>query len=196
MKESAIVPYMNKFVTLADDEAAEVEASFEHILVKKRQLIVQPFFTVSHRYYVLSGAFRSYVIDESGQEHTISLAIDDWWITDYNSYIFQRPATLYVVALENSAVLRLSYTKEKELKEKNHKYETFFRIIAERGLAYHQRRLISNLTETAEERYRNFTDKYSMIVQRVPQYAVASFLGMTTEYFSKLRKRQFMKKHG
>lgn len=194
MKESTIISYFNRFVTLTDEEATELEASFERVFVKKRQLIVQPSFTVSHRYYVSSGAFRSYVVSESGQEHTISLAVDDWWITDYNSYIFQRPATLYVVALEDSTVLRLSYAKEKELKEKNHKYETFFRIIAERGLAYHQRRLISNLTETAEERYRNFINMYSIIVQRVPQYAVASFLGMTTEYFSKLRKRQFTNK--
>lgn len=191
MKESPIISYFNKFVTLNLDEASEIEASFERVLVKKRQLIVQPSFTVSHRYYVTSGAFRSYVVGESGQEHTISLAVEDWWITDYNSYIFQRPATLYVVALENSIVLRLSYKKEEELKNRNHKYETFFRIIAERGLAYHQRRLISNLTETAEERYRNFVDNYGIIVQRVPQYAVASFLGMTTEYFSRLRKRQF-----
>lgn len=191
MKESPIISYFNKFVTLSPDEAAEIEASFERVLVKKRQLIVQPSFTVSHRYYVTSGAFRSYVVGESGQEHTISLAVEDWWITDYNSYIFQRPATLYVVALEDSTVLRLSYKKEEELKNKNHKYETFFRIIAERGLAYHQRRLISNLTETAEERYRNFVDNYGILVQRVPQYAVASFLGMTTEYFSRLRRRQF-----
>lgn len=191
MKESPIISYFNKFVTLNLDEASEIEASFERVLVKKRQLIVQPSFTVSHRYYVASGAFRSYVVGESGQEHTISLAVDDWWITDYNSYIFQRPATLYVVAFEDSTVLRLSYKKEEELKNRNHKYETFFRIIAERGLAYHQRRLISNLTETAEERYRNFVDNYGIIVQRVPQYAVASFLGMTTEYFSRLRKRQF-----
>ena len=142
----------------------------------------------------MQGAFRAYVVADEGQEHTITFAIDDWWITDYNSYIFQQPATMFVVALEDSIILQLDYEKEQELKLQNHKFETFFRIMAERGLAAQQRRIISNLTQTAEERYETFSNKYPQIVQRVPQYALASYLGMTAEFLSRIRNKRVSKK--
>ena len=191
---SAIIQYVEKFQNLTEEEALEFSAAFKEVKFKKRQLIIQPGFTASHRYFVIKGAFRAYVVTENGQEHTISLAIEDWWITDYNSYIFQQAATLFVIALEDSTVLQLEYSAEQKLKSANKNFETFFRIIAERGLAYHQRRVISNLSQNAEERYQEFLDKYPQLVQRIPQYALASFLGMTTEYVSKLRKRRISRK--
>ena len=121
---------------------------------------------------------------------SITFAVDDWCITDYNSYIFQQPATMFVVALEDSTILQLSFEREQELKQLNHKFETFFRIVAERGLAFQQRRITSNLTQTATERYEYFVSKYPQIVQRVPQYALASYLGMTTEFLSRIRNKR------
>ncbi|MFM9839469.1 MAG: Crp/Fnr family transcriptional regulator [Cyclobacteriaceae bacterium] len=186
--------YFSRFIELSEEDRIKIRDSFKEVKVKKRQFIVQPNFVATHRNYVIQGAFRSYVVADEGQEHTIAFAIDDWWITDYNSYIFQKPATMFVVALEDSTIMQIDFEKEKELKALNHKFETFFRIIAERGLAFYQRRLISNLTQTAEERYDEFELKYPLIAQRVPQYALASFLGMTTEYLSKLRNHRAKKK--
>lgn len=189
-----IIAYINKFVTLTDEEGQVFSACFKEVKIKKRQFIVQPDFTARYRNYVLQGAFRAYVVSDEGQEHTITFAIDDWWITDYNSYIFQQPATMFVVALEDSVIFQIDYEKEQALKSSNHKFETFFRIIAERGLAFQQRRVISNLTQTAEKRYENFVTKYPQIVQRVPQYALASYLGMTTEFLSRIRNKRVSKK--
>ena len=189
-----ITSNIDKFVKLTEEEKELFSSYFKEVKIKKRQLIVQPNFTAKHRNYVFKGAFRAYVVADEGQDHTISFAIEDWWITDYNSYIFQQPATMFVVAIEDSIILQLDYEKEQELKLQNHKFETFFRIIAERGLAFHQRRIISNLTHTAEERYENFLSKYPLIVQRVPQYALASYLGMTTEFLSRIRNKRVSKK--
>ncbi len=194
MNQNPFEAFFEKFIRLDDDDRTKITSSFKEVKVKKRQFIVQPNFVATHRNYVVQGAFRSYVVADEGQEHTIAFAIDDWWITDYNSYIFQKPATMFVVALEDSTVMQIEYEKEKELKASHQKFETFFRIIAERGLAFYQRRLISNLTQTAEERYNEFEAKYPLISQRVPQYALASFLGMTTEYLSKLRNHRARKK--
>ncbi|MBK8389352.1 MAG: Crp/Fnr family transcriptional regulator [Saprospiraceae bacterium] len=191
---SKILEYIAKFVKLDEEEALLFCNSFKEVKVKKRQFIVQPNFTAKHRNYVLKGAFRAYVIGDEGQDHTINIAIDDWWITDYNSYIYQQPATLFVVALEDSTVLQIDYDKEQSLKKQNHKFETFFRIIAERGLAFQQRRLLSNLTQSAEERYEHFVSNYPQIVHRVPQYALASYLGMTTEFLSRIRNKRISKK--
>jgi CRP-like cAMP-binding protein len=188
-----IVEYIEKFVRLTDEESQLFSSCFKEVKIKKRQFIVQPNFVAKHRHYVLKGAFRAYVVADEGQDHTITFAIDDWWITDYNSYIFQQPATMFVVALEDSTILQIDFYKEQELKKSNHKFETFFRIIAERGLASQQKRIVSNLTHTAEERYENFVAKYPLIVQRVPQYALASYLGMTTEFLSRIRNKRTKK---
>jgi CRP-like cAMP-binding protein len=189
-----IVEYIEQFVKLTDDEKQQIGSSFKEVKIKKRQFIVQPSFITKYRHYVLKGGFRAYVVADEGQEHTINFAIDDWWITDYNSYIFQQPATMFVVTLEDSTILQIDYETEQELKKQNHKFETFFREIAERGLAFQQRRIISNLIHTAEERYENYVSKYPQIVQRVPQYALASFLGMTTEFLSRIRNKRTAKK--
>lgn len=192
--ENKIVEYIRKTLNVTDEEAEIFSAAFREVKIKKRQFIVQPNFTVKNRNYVVSGTFRAYVVDDKGQDHTISFAIEDWWITDYNSYILQKPATMFVVALEDSVILEISYEKEQQLKQANHKFETFFRIRAERTAAFMQQRIISNLTQTAEERYENFVEKYPSIVQKVPQYALASYLGMTTEFLSRIRNKKTLKK--
>jgi CRP-like cAMP-binding protein len=179
---------------VSDYEAIQFSSAFKEVWVKKRQFVVQPNFTVRHRNYVVKGAFRAYVVDDKGQDHTIAFAIEDWWISDYNSYILQKPATMFVVALEDSLILQIDYEKEQELKQANHKFETFFRIRAERAGASLQQRIIFNLTETAEERYECFIEKYPSIAARVPQYALASFLGMTTEFLSRIRNKRMNKK--
>lgn len=192
--KETIVNYISRTVSLTDEEAAQFAAAFAEVKVKKRQFIVQPNYTARHRNYVLNGAFRAYVVDDSGGDHTIAFAIEDWWITDYNSYILQQPATMFVVALEDGILLQIEHEKELALKSANHKFETFFRVRAERTAAFMQQRIISNLTQTAEERYERFLEKYPSIVQRVPQYALASYLGMTTEFLSKIRNRKVRKK--
>lgn len=181
-------------VELTQDELTVFLEQFKVTKVKKRQFIIQPDFVAKYRNFVVDGAFRAYVIADEGNEHTIQFAVEDWWISDYNSYIYQVPASMFVIALEDSVILQLDYEKEQLLKDSNHKYETFFRIMAERSFAGMQKRIISNLTKTAEERYTEFEEKYPKIANRVPQYALASFLGMTTQYLSKLRTAIVSKK--
>jgi CRP-like cAMP-binding protein len=183
-----------KRIDLNEEELKEFTSFFQLSKIKKRQFIIQPQFVAKYRNYVLEGAFRAYVVGDEGEEHTISFAIEDWWISDYNSFIYQKPATMFVVALEDSIILQLEYDKEVLLKKANPKYETFFRIMAESSTASMQRRIISNLTQSAEERYVNFIEKYPKIVQKVPQYALASYLGMTTEFLSKIRNNKLKTK--
>ena len=189
-----IAGYIKKTIDITPEEAAIFSLSFNEVKIQKRQFIVQPNFPVRYRNYVAAGAFRAYVVDDKGQDHTIAFAIDDWWITDYNSYILQKPATMFVVALEDSIILQIEYEKEQTLKRTHHQFETFFRIRAERTAASMQQRIISNLTLTAEERYNSFIEKYPSIVQKVPQYALASYLGMTTEFLSRIRNKKVRKK--
>ena len=176
--------------SFTEKEAAFFVSHFTERNVKKRQFIIQPDFIAKYRIFVVQGTFKAYVIGKDGQENTISLATDGWWISDPNSYIYQKPATMFVEALEDSTLLQLDFENEQILKAHSHQFETFFRTVAERGLAFMQRRLIASLTLTAEERYEQFVEKHPEFLQRVPQFTIASYLGMTTQYLSRLRKKQ------
>ena len=189
-----IQAYIQSIVDLSEKEADEFNKSFEEKKIKKRQFIVQPNFTNRHRYFVLKGAFRSYAVTDDGREQTLQFGIENWWVSDFNSYLYQQPATLFIVALEDSVVLQLDYEKEQELKRRNHKYETFFRVLAEKGLAFEHRRILSNATQSAEERYENFLIDFPQFVQRAPQYAIASYLGMTTQFLSRIKNKRASQK--
>ena len=188
------IKYIHRQIDLSDEELSEFTDAFLYKRIKKKQFIIQPDFPTKYRTYVLKGALRSYVVDHEGVDHTIQFALEDWWVSDLNSYIYQKPATMFVVAIEDSEVLQIDYETEQRLKRSNHKFESFFRITAERTAAFHQRRIISSLTRTAEERYNDFLERYPEVSQRLPQYVIASYLGMTTEFLSKIRNRKVRKK--
>ncbi|HTK22074.1 MAG TPA: Crp/Fnr family transcriptional regulator [Mucilaginibacter sp.] len=194
MSKKQLLDYVQKFVSLEENEAEQFLSNFKEVKIKKKQFIVQPGFTNKHRAFVVKGAFRTYAVTDEGQEHTFQFAIENWWVSDFNSYIYQHPATLFIVALEDSVILQLDYHKEQELKKTNHKFETFFRIMAEKGLAFEHRRILFNLMHDAEARYENFLLNYPNFVQRVPQYALASYLGMSTEFLSRIRNKKTKRK--
>lgn len=188
-----LIKHLQDRIELSDEEANQFVSNFKIKKIKKRQFIVQPDFVAQHRNYVVEGALKAYVVNDEGQEHTIAFAIEDWWISDYNSYIYQQPATMFVMALEDAVLLQIDFETEAKLKRANPKFETFFRITAERTAAFFQRRIITNLTSSAEERYDKFISEFPLIVNRVPQYALASYLGMTTEFLSKIKNNKLKK---
>lgn len=182
-----VLEYISRYVTLTEDEIHRLIPFFKVRKVKRRQFIVQPGFICKYKSYVVKGAFRAFLVDNEGKEHTLAFAIEDWWISDYSSLIYQEPATLFVEALEDSILIQIEYEDEQTFLKEIPKLEKFERIITQRSLAFQQKRLLSNFTKTAEERYDEFMSKYPLVASRVPQYALASYLGFTTEYLSKIR---------
>jgi len=189
MKEfNQILNNIKKYVELNDEDEKQFVSIIRETRVRKRQFIVQPGYICSHQTYVVKGAFRSYFVNKEGLDNTIQFAIDDWFISDFNSYITQTPASLFIEALEDSLIHQIEYDQVENLCSANQKFEHFFRIVAQKSFAFAQRRVLSNLNKTAEERYLEFQTMYPSIVQRVPQYTLASYLGMTPEFLSKIRK--------
>ena len=184
---SPIFQYISRYVDLTEDEKNHLARFLKITKVRKRQFIVQPGFVCKSKSYVVKGAFRGYLVDNEGKEHTLVFAIEDWWISDYSSLIYQEPATLFVEALEDSVLIQIDYEDEQTFLREIPKLEKFERIITQRSLAFHQKRLLTNFTKSAEQRYDEFMSKYSAIAKRVPQYALASYLGFSNEYLSKIR---------
>lgn len=193
MEYDPILEYISRYVELTVEEVNQLTTFFKIKKVKKRQFIVQPGFVCRHKSYVVKGAFRAYLVDNKGKEHTLAFAIEDWWVSDYSSLIYQEPATLFVEALEDFILIQIDFKDEQTFLNEIPKMERFERIITQRSLAFQQKRLLSNFTKTAEERYDEFMSKYSAIANRVPQYALASYLGFSTEYLSKIRNRKTLK---
>lgn len=188
-----VLEYIARYVDLTADEENQLSQFFKIKKVKKRQFIVQPGFVCRDKSYVVKGAFRAYLADSEGKEHTLAFAIEDWWISDYSSLIYQEPATLFVEALEDAVLIQIDFKDEQTFLKEIPKMEKFERIITQRSLAFQQKRLLSNFTKTAEERYDEFISKYAAIANRVPQYALASYLGFSTEYLSKIRNKKTLK---
>jgi hypothetical protein len=132
---------LNK-VSLSEEKLAVFVGAFKLRTIRKKQFIAQPDFITKYRTYVLNGALRSYVIDRDDVDHTIQFAVNDWWISDINSYQYQKPGTLFIAALEDSTVMQIDFETEQQLKGADHRFETFFRVGAERTAAFHQRRII------------------------------------------------------
>lgn len=157
--------------------------------VKKKQYLVQPGFPNNAQIYVVQGAFRAFFIDSEGKEQTIQFAIEDWYISDVQSYLTGEPATLFVEALEDSVVALLPKPAFEALCDRYPKWQKATRIFVHQGFAYAQRRMIANLQKSAEERYLDFARNYAEIERRVPRHALASYLNMSQEYLSKIRKK-------
>src|ERR1700744_2921761 len=185
-----LVDHIRKQMELSDDEQAYLTSLLRVGIYKKRQFIDQPGYVSRYRNYVVKGALRAYIIGNDGQEHTISLAIEDWFIGDPGSYMSQEPATLFVEAVENCVVIQLSFENEQLLMEKLPKFERFFRIRAHKTAVNFQKRVLSNISQTAEERYDNFISKYPQLISRFPLYVIASYLGMSREFLSRIRNNR------
>lgn len=189
----AIVNYVSRYIELTGEEEEYFISLLRLTKVRKKQLIVQPEFVCKYRSYVIKGAMRAYLLDDNAKEHTVVISIEDWWISDFSSYLNQEPATLFVEALEDSLLIQIDYHSEQLLMERIPKFERFFRLITQRSFAFLQKRLLSNLSMSAQERYDEFLDKYPAIANRVPQYALASYLGFSTEFLSKIRNNKTKK---
>ena len=184
---------IKRYVTLNKEETERLRAIIRTTKIRKRQFIDQPNYVCQYRNYVVKGAFRSYFIDADGKEHTVQIAIEDWFVSDFYSYITQTPATLFVEALEDSVILQMTYDDIEGLCKEIHALSEYFRITTERAFAFSRKRALSNLSMSAEERYLELLERYPNIVKRVPQRVIASYLGFTPEFLSKIRKKLALK---
>ncbi len=144
--------------------------------------------------FVISGSLKSFHMDNKGNEHILAFAIEDWWIGDLGSFATQKPADYTIQCIENCELAQLSYEDLQILYTEIPQLERFFRIVIQKAYVFFQRRIIDNLSLTAKEKYLNFIKQYPQFEQRVPQYMIASYLGFTPEFLSKIRKERSIKR--
>ena len=189
MNTDLILKNVAKHITLSDGEKAFFLALLEHKVLKRKTLYLETGAVCKYSAFVLDGAVKNFTVDEEGKEHILSFATKEWWISDLYSLISQKPAILNIEAIVDSEVLLLSRDNQELLYEKVPKFERFFRILVENSLVANQQRLIDNMSSGAEDRYLRFISKYPTVLANVPQHSIASYLGITPEFLSKIRAR-------
>lgn len=190
MKEfSPLLEYVSRHIHLDEHEAVYFCSLLKYTRVRKRHFLIQPDYVCKYQSYVTKGCLRAFITDDEGEDYTIQFAVEDWWIGDFGSFINQAPATMFVEAIEDSELIQIEYNAVQLLYKEVPKFERFFRIITQRSYVFSQKRIMSNISTTAEARYLDFITRYPNIATRVPQYTLASYLGITTEFLSKIRRR-------
>jgi CRP-like cAMP-binding protein len=179
---------ISAIVSLTDDEFEYCKTLFLPKKLRKRQYLLQDGDVSKYQAFVEKGMLRSYFIDEKGTEHILQFAPEGWWIADLSSYLANEPSLLNVEAFEDSELLLLSKPSWDKLMQDIPKFERYFRIIIQNHLIATQKRLLQSHTETAEEKYLKFVQTHPESLQRIPQQMVASYLGISRETLSRLRK--------
>ena len=180
--------HIEKRIHLRDEEFSRCTQFFIPRKVKKRQFLLQEGDICRHIAFVNSGCLRAYTVDHKGEEHIIQFAIEDWWISDLNSYLTGSPATYNIDALQDSEVLLLEKSARDKLLEAVPSIERFFRLLQEANYTATHRRINNSLSASAEERYLQFIKTYPALVEQVPQGHIASYLGITPQSLSRIRK--------
>ena len=172
----------------AEEEFATSLLKFRQI--KKNTVLLHSGEVCKKVYFVNKGCLRLYYTDSSGKDHIISFMPENWWAVDIASFYSQKPAAYSIEALEDCEILELSYADQQKLYEQVPKFERFFRILTQNGFILYQRRIIQNLSQTAEKRYEQFRRRYPKLEHRIAQKHIAAYIGVTPVFVSVLRKRR------
>ncbi|MGZ5285529.1 MAG: Crp/Fnr family transcriptional regulator [Flavisolibacter sp.] len=183
-------------ISLTDEEKVLSQTFFKPKKIRKKQYLLQEGDVCRYVAFVEKGMLRMYSIDEKSNEHIVQFAFEGWWMADQYSLLTGEPSTFSIEAMEDSELLLLSRQAEEEMLSKIPKFEKYFRLLLQNNLIATQRRLTRTLTQTAEQRYTDLIHSCPSIPQRVPQHMMASFLGITPETLSRIRKQKSMKKAG
>jgi len=186
MLTDTILKSIGRHINLTGDEQAYFISLLHPKQLSRKQFLLREGEVCKYSAFVNSGCLRGYTVDEHGQEHVLNFAPVGWWIADMYSLISQRPGTLYIEASDPCEVLLLSKIKQDLLFHEVPKFERFFRIITENSLVAYQQRLMDNLSLTAEERYNNFCKRYPTLINELPKKDIASYIGVTPEFFSRM----------
>ncbi len=182
-----LLEYMNQYIDLTSDEQQILQERANYRRYLKGQYIAQHGDICKYESFVLKGCIKTFYVDNDGQEHIVMFAIENWWTADLGSFITQTPADYNVQCIENTDVIQFSHQALEELFVLIPKLERFFRIIIQKAYVASEKRIIRNFSLTAKQRYLKFREQYPKIEQRVPQYMIASYLGITKEFLSKIR---------
>jgi CRP-like cAMP-binding protein len=190
MNTDLFLDNMRRHIRLTEEEEAVVLSKLRPVKLKRREHLLKQGQVARDLAFVIEGCLRAYALDDNGFEHILQFAPAGWWISDMSSVISRRDSLLNVDAIKPSEVLLLSREDQLSLFDDVPKLERYFRVLTENGLVSSRMRLIENLSLTARQRYQRFCQTYPNLINEIPQKYIASFIGVTPEFLSKIRSER------
>lgn len=187
--ESKLIYYIKKWIDITEAEEAVILSAFEETSIKKKKDLLVPGQLCDYVYFITQGCLRSYYVDKKGVEHIYQIRMDNNWISDLESFFSQRPSNYYIEALEDSCLLRISNERLEQLYAEVPNLERYFRILFQKAYINALERLNKSMWEPADERYEAMLKEHPGMLQRVPLVHIASYLGITPESLSRIRKK-------
>lgn len=181
-------------VTLTSEEKETIKHYFIPKKLRKRQYLLNAGDVCQYMAFVEKGLLRLFSTDDKSHEHVIQFAMEGWWASDIASFLSGDDARYNIEALEDSELLLMTKATLEELMEKVPRMERYFRLLMQNNIVAYQRRVTSSQSDSAEEKYRKLIKAYPDIINRSPQHDVASYLGITPETLSRIRKQISTKK--
>ena len=185
-----LLAHIRRYVTLTPQEEELICQKVELLTLKKKTFLLEPGKHCKGNYFVLTGLVRQYLITPKLTEQIVQFGLESWWITDQESLANKQPSNYYLQAIEASEVLLLTDKNLELLCAEIPRLESYFRIMMQRAFVAMQRRVNFMLNYTDEERYKYFAELFPAFMQRVPQYMLASYLGFTPQFLSRIRAKK------
>jgi CRP-like cAMP-binding protein len=186
--------YLSQRMPLSRQQFSSIQDLFLPKSMDRGELLLREGEVAKYGSFVCSGCLRSYVVDNQGKEHIVQFAPENWWLSDLESLVHKKPSLFFMDAIEPTELLLMDLPSFQKMLEQLPGFADAFRMGQQKHTAAKDKRIISSLTADAEEKYRQFLDKYPSIAQRVPQHMIASYLGLSPETLSRVRKRWSLKK--
>ncbi|TCD26587.1 Crp/Fnr family transcriptional regulator [Pedobacter psychrodurus] len=184
-----LIKFFNGIFPLDKEAVEAAKQVFSLRNYKRKGLLLQEGDVCRFYNFVISGCFKLYGVDNNGVEHNLQFAIENQWIADFNSFYEQSASRLFIEAVEPSTVLQIEHDDLLYLYTHYPRFDRNFRIVIERKFIELQDRVLQNISFTAEERYQLFQQNFPDLIQRLPGTQIASYLGITSEFLSKIKKK-------
>jgi len=185
----SIISHLKQYINLTEHDLQLFQSCLNSISVDKGKFLLQPGTQVKHEYFVLKGCLKAYYLDEKGHSHIIQFAIENWWIGDFDTFFNGIPSRLHIETIEHSTLLSINYNTLQQLFKTAPIFERYFRLLTTNAFISQRKRILSSLEKDTKERYVEFCESYPNIEDRIPDYDIANYLGVSAERLSRIRSK-------
>ncbi len=186
---AVLIENIRELVPLTEVDDVLIQKAFKPVNLHKKEFLLSKGEPSNHMRFVADGCLKAYSIDKEAEEHILQFGVSGWWVNDLYAFLTQSPSTFFIQAITKSTVLQIHRDRLDKLYNEIPMMDRFFRLKTQSGYVALQERTIRVMSETAEERYMQFITRYREMEQQIPQYMIASYLGVTPEHLSAIRKK-------
>ncbi|WP_417290974.1 Crp/Fnr family transcriptional regulator [Corallibacter sp.] len=185
----SIISHVKNYVEASNADIQVLTDKLNEVCVSKHTYLLQPGTHVMHEYFVIKGCLIAYYLDSKGHKHTVQFAIENWWVGDFDAFFNHKPSNLFIETIESSKLFSITYDDLNTLFQEAPIYERYFRLLTTNAFIAQRKRILSALQNDTKTRYLEFCNAYPNIEDRVPNYHIANYLGVSAESLSRIRRK-------